>query len=113
MDCLFCTITSGTMGTEFLYEDDRAVAFRDIHPKAPVHLLVVPKQHVASIADMEEQDSALIGHLSWIAKQLAEELEIADDGYRLIVNVRSHGGQEIDHLHLHLVGGQPLGPLVS
>ena len=111
-NCLFCKIAQGELKTTFRYEDGQIVAFNDIHPKAPVHVLIVPKTHIASIAEMGEPDERLIGHMHYVAKQIAEELDIAENGYRLIFNTRAHGGQEIDHVHLHLLGGQRLGSMV-
>lgn len=91
-----------------VYEDEAVLAFRDIHPKAPVHLLVVPKQHIASVNELQEKDTALISRLIWIAKQLAEQHNISETGYRLSINVGRGGGQVVDHLHLHLLGGWPV-----
>ena len=88
------------------------MAFDNIHPKAPVHLLIIPKEHVMrSVAEMDESQAGVLGRMLYRAKIVAEEQGIADDGYRLVFNVRKHGGQEVDHVHLHLLGGQPLGPL--
>lgn len=88
------------------------MAFTDIHPKAPVHLLLIPKNHViASIADMSPDHQGLVGRMLWRAKLIAEERGIADDGYRLVFNVRKHAGQEVDHIHLHILGGKHLGPV--
>jgi len=112
-DCLFCTIAHKEKPATLRYEDDQVVAFDDIAPKATVHILVVPKRHIASTAEMTDADEPLIGHMVNSAKHLAESLGIADDGYRLILNTRAHGGQVIDHIHLHLLGGQPLGPMVQ
>lgn len=111
-DCLFCKISRGELNTAFRHEDDQCVAFDDIHPKAPVHVLIVPKTHLASIAEMGEGDAQLVGHLHLVAKELAESLGIAENGYRLIFNTRADGGQEVSHLHLHLLGGQRLGGMV-
>ena len=112
--CLFCKIAQGAIPSQVVWQDDELMAFYDIHPKAPVHVLMIPKQHaMASIADMTEDQSALVGRMAWRAKHIAEGLNIAELGYRLIWNVRSHGGQEVDHVHLHILGGKPLGPLLS
>lgn len=112
MSCLFCAIAAGEKGTEFRYEDETVVAFDDIHPKAPTHVLIVPKAHIPSAAELTDADERLVGHMVRIASDLAEELGIADDGYRLVFNTRAHGGQEIDHIHLHLLGGRTLGSMV-
>lgn len=110
--CIFCRIAAGELPTKRVYEDKEFLAFPDIKPKAPVHLLIIPKAHVMrSVAEMEPGQSAMLGRMLWVAKQLAEQQGIAADGYRLVFNVRHHGGQEVDHVHLHLLGGRPLGPL--
>jgi len=111
-DCIFCKIADGTIPKEFLFDDGEVMAFPDIHPAAPVHLLIVPRDHVMrSVAEMEDGQEALLGRMLKVAKRLAEEQGIDTDGYRLVFNVRHHAGQEVDHVHLHLLGGQPLGPL--
>ena len=110
-DCLFCSIAAGQKGT-LRYEDDTVAAFDDIHPKAPVHILIVPKKHIESTATLEDSDELVAGHMIRVAQKLAEELQIAQNGYRLIFNTRNHGGQVVDHIHLHLLGGQPLGHMV-
>ena len=112
-ECLFCKIAGHDIPSDIVFEDDALIAFKDIHPKAPVHLLIIPKDHVmASVADMADDQQLLLGSLLHRAKILAEEQGIADMGYRLVFNVRKHGGQEVDHVHLHLLGGQPLGHMV-
>ena len=100
-DCIFCKITSGQITANFLYEDDLCVVFKDIHPKAKTHLLVVPKKHVHSIMEMEEGDEKIAGHLMLAAKNIAKELALP--GYKLNINVGKDGGQEIFHLHVHLL----------
>ncbi len=111
-DCLFCKIGQHEVPSDAVYEDDELLAFRDIHPKAPVHLLVIPKDHVmASVADMTEDQQDILGQMLWRAKLLAQEQGIDADGYRLVFNNRHHAGQVVDHVHLHILGGQPLGPL--
>ncbi|MBI4032413.1 histidine triad nucleotide-binding protein [Candidatus Berkelbacteria bacterium] len=112
MDCLFCSIASGEKNVPFRYEDEQAVAFDDIAPKAPTHILIVPKTHLPSVAEMTDADERLVGHLAYIAKQLAEEQGIAEDGYRVLFNTRTHAGQSVDHIHLHLLGGRQLGAMV-
>lgn len=112
-DCLFCTIAAGTEGVTFHYEDDAIVAFDDISPKAPTHILIVPKQHLESVAALESPDESLIGHLVYVARRLAADQNLEENGYRLVFNTRSHAGQTVDHLHLHLLGGRPLGSMVS
>ncbi len=111
-NCLFCKIAGHDIPSEIVFEDDSLIAFKDIHPKAPVHVLIIPKDHVMkSVADMTEDQAAMLGQMMWRAKLVAAEQGIEADGYRLVFNVRKHGGQEVDHVHLHLLGGEPLGPL--
>ncbi|MBI4090258.1 MAG: HIT domain-containing protein [Candidatus Kerfeldbacteria bacterium] len=92
-----------------VYEDDQLVAFKDIRPVAPVHLLIVLKRHIASVAELAPEDAPLVGQMVRRAQQLASEHGVADQGYRLVFNVRQHAGQVVDHIHLHLIGGQALG----
>ena len=108
-DCIFCRIAAGQIPSDFLYEDDEVVAFRDINPRAPVHVLIIPKKHIASLAQVEEGDAALLGRMCLAARQLAEQLGVAQSGYRLISNCGKDSGQEVAHLHFHLLGGQILG----
>lgn len=104
-DCLFCKISNGEMGTEFLYEDDTLVVFRDIHPAAPVHLLIVPKKHIRSINDLTADDLKIVSDLIAAGKKMAEAENVSKSGYKLLFNVEKGGGQVIFHLHLHLIGG--------
>ena len=106
ISCVFCKIIAGEASGDILYQDDRVTAFRDIHPVAPAHVLVVPNKHIASVNDLVAEDEALVGHLFTVARQLAEQAGIHTSGYRLIVNTGPHGGQMVYHLHLHLIGGQ-------
>ena len=110
---LFEKIIAGEIPADFVYKDDLAVAFRDINPAAPVHLLIVPRKPIPTVNDIQNEDAALIGHLFIIARDLAKKEGLADDGYRLIFNCNSHGGQEVYHLHLHLIGGRPLGGMIA
>ena len=103
--CIFCDIAAGKTDTVFLYEDDRAVVFRDIRPHSPVHLLIVPRRHIRSINDLAESDGDLVGHLVQVARQMAAVDGVNESGYKLLFNVESGGGQVIFHLHLHLLGG--------
>jgi histidine triad (HIT) family protein len=107
-ECIFCKIVSGELDSEIVYEDDTAVAFKDIGPQAPHHVLVIPRRHIASVADMGEDDEALVGHLCGVAARLAEQMGFAGDGYRLVINCGRHGGQAVDHLHVHLLGGRQM-----
>jgi histidine triad (HIT) family protein len=104
-DCLFCKIVNREIPSEFLYEDDTYVVFKDINPAAPVHLLLVPKKHIRSINDITPVDKDLLAGLFLIAKDMAKEQGINESGYKLLFNVEKGGGQEIFHIHLHLIGG--------
>lgn len=113
MPTLFERIIRGEIPASFVHRDERVVAFRDIHPRAPTHILIVPIKPIATADDVSETDEGLLGHMFIVAADIARREGIAADGYRLIVNCRQHGGQEVFHLHLHLLGGRPLGPMVS
>lgn len=104
-DCLFCRIVNRELPTEFLYEDDDFVVFRDINPAAPVHLLLVPKKHIRSINDLQKEEGSLISGLFMLAGDMAKEQGVNESGYKLLFNVEKGGGQVIFHLHLHLIGG--------
>jgi len=104
--CLFCKIVSGEAKAEIVYRDVQVTAFRDIHPVAPTHILLVPNKHIESVSTLETDDEQLTGHLFTVAGKLAQEEGIAKGGYRLIINTGANGGQTIFHLHLHLIGGQ-------
>ena len=106
-DCLFCRIAAGSIPSERLHEDDLVVAFRDIAPRAPTHILLIPRRHIASAAELTEADGPLLGRLFGVAADLARREGIADGGYRLVSNVGRWGGQTVDHLHVHLMGGRP------
>ncbi len=104
-DCLFCKIINGEIQSRFLYEDDDLVVFKDINPAAPVHLLIVPKKHIRSMNDIQEDDRLIISKLFMVAKIMAKEQGVNLSGYKLLFNVEKGGGQEIFHIHLHLIGG--------
>ena len=104
-DCLFCKIVNRESSSEFLYEDDDYVVFKDINPAAPVHLLVVPKKHIRSINDLQKGDESIVAGLFMIAKDMAKEQGVNESGYKLLFNVEKGGGQVIFHIHLHLIGG--------
>jgi len=112
-DCVFCRIADRDIPSPLLYEDEEIVAFNDLHPQAPVHILIIPRKHLPSLAEMEEADAALLGKMAFVAKQLAEEKGISESGYRLICNCRADAGQEVPHIHFHLLGGENLGPLLA
>ena len=113
MSTLFERIIRGELPATIVHQDERVTAFRDIHPRAPVHILIVPNKAIATANDVTEADEALLGHLFTVARDLARREGIAADGFRLIVNCNAHGGQEVYHLHMHLLGGKPLGPMLS
>ena len=110
---LFARIVSGELPADIVYRDDLVTAFRDIRPLAPTHVLVVPNAAIATLADVSEDDEATLGRMLRVASDLARDEGIAEDGYRVVINCRDHGGQEVYHLHLHLVGGRPLGPMFA
>jgi len=105
-ECIFCRIIAGVSAGDILYRDDLVTAFRDIHPVAPVHILIVPNKHISSLNHLEEEDECTAGRLLRIAKKLAEEAGISANGYRVIINTGANGGQVVHHLHVHLIGGQ-------
>ena len=107
-DCIFCKIISGDIPSTNVYHDEQVTAFRDINPAAPTHILIVPNKHIDSVNMLINDDEPLIGHLFLVAKQLAAEEGIADDGYRLIANTGAGAGQTVHHIHLHLLGGAPM-----
>ncbi len=106
MDCLFCNIAAGKIPAKIVYESDKVVAFEDIAPQAPTHLLIIPKQHIATLDDLE--DPALAGHILLTAKKLAAERGLTNDGYRTVINCNTDGGQVVFHLHCHLLGGRKM-----
>lgn len=107
--CLFCLIVAGEIPSTRVLEDDMAIAIRDIAPRAPTHILVLPREHVPSAADLTDADSPLVGRLFAMAASIARSERIADGGYRIVTNVGTWGGQTVDHLHFHLMGGRPFG----
>lgn len=106
-DCLFCKMVAGDIKADVVFEDENVLAFRDINPQAPVHILIVPKRHIATLNDLD--DGWLAGQLLLTAVELAKQEDLAEDGYRTVFNCNRHGGQAVYHLHLHLLGGRPLG----
>jgi len=105
-DCIFCKIISGEIPSQKLYQDELVTAFRDIRPVAPTHVLVIPNKHIPSVNEVTPEDETMLGHIYSVARQLAVQEGIQEQGYRLIVNTGPHAGQEVYHLHLHLIGGQ-------
>lgn len=112
-DTIFGKIVRDEIEADVVYRDELVTAFRDINAQAPTHILIVPNEAVSSVAEVEAGHEAALGRLFTVARKLAEEEGIAEDGYRLIVNTRDHAGQEVYHLHMHLLGGRPLGPMLS
>ncbi len=106
--CIFCKITSGQIHARKVFEDDSLIAFHDISPKAPVHVLIIPKLHIASANKLHNIDDSLAGKILKLIPKLAEMLEVNDSGYRVIINCGENGGQSVDHLHFHLLGGRAL-----
>lgn len=112
-DTLFSKIVRKEIPADILFQDDRVTAFRDINPQTPTHVLIIPNKIIPTVNDVTEEDEALIGHLFVVARDLAKQEGIAEDGYRLIINCGNHGHQEVYHLHMHLVGGRPLGRMLK
>ncbi|MBA3563150.1 MAG: histidine triad nucleotide-binding protein [Gammaproteobacteria bacterium] len=105
-DCIFCRIVSGDLESDLIYEDDDLVAFRDLNPQAPTHVLLIPRRHVSTVNDLGYADAELIGRLVLAGQRLASEEGIAEEGYRLVLNCNREAGQSVFHLHLHLLGGR-------
>jgi len=104
-NCLFCKIVNNELPTEFVYESENLIVFKDIHPQAPVHLLIVPKRHIRSINDLEAKDEKILAEMIMTGKKMAQEMKVAQSGYKLKFNVERGGGQLVFHLHMHLIGG--------
>lgn len=107
MSCLFCRIIEGSIPSAAVYQDDKAFAFSDINPQAPVHVLIAPREHLVSLAEAGDEHPALLGHLLWVAAQIARDKGLGK-GYRVVINTGADGGQTVDHLHVHLLGGREL-----
>lgn len=105
-DCLFCKILAGDIPADVVYESETAIAFRDINPQAPTHVLIIPRKHIATINDLEEDDQAIVGSLYSAAKEIANQEGFADIGYRAVMNCNEAAGQTVFHIHLHLLGGR-------
>lgn len=108
-DCLFCKMIKGEVPCNKVYEDEEILAFYDINPAAPIHILVIPKKHISSLAHLEKEDEAIVGKIYGVINQIAEENGFKQNGYRVIVNCGKNGGQEIMHLHFHILAGKELG----
>ncbi len=107
-DCLFCKIVRKEIPAKIVYEDDQILAFEDIHPQAPVHILIIPKEHISTTNELSENNAHIIGRMALQASIIAKEKNIQDNGYRLIMNCNEHGGQTVYHIHLHLIGGRKM-----
>lgn len=108
MDCIFCKIVKGEINSKIVYEDEKSLAFEDINPQAPVHILIVPKKHIGTLREMKEKDKSLIGHLLRVASRIALERGLGE-GYRIVINDGEKAGQSIFHLHFHILGGRVMG----
>jgi histidine triad (HIT) family protein len=108
MECIFCKIVRGEIPAKLVHEDDRALAFADLHPQAPTHLLVIPREHIASLAEATEGHLALLGHLQLVAAKVARHAGLAQ-GFRVVSNIGADGGQTVGHLHVHVLGGRAMG----
>ncbi len=109
MDCLFCKIINKEIPAEVVYEDDKVLAFKDINPQAPFHCLIIPRKHIATLNDIADDECELVGHMIQTAGTIAKEQGFDQDGYRTVFNCNTHGGQTVYHIHLHLLGGKPMG----
>jgi len=107
-NCIFCRVVAGEIPADIIYKDEGAVAFRDINPQAPVHALVIPRQHLASLNEAEGSDAATLGHLLQVAARVAAEQGLSESGFRTVINTGAGAGQSVFHLHLHVIGGRPL-----
>jgi histidine triad (HIT) family protein len=108
-DCIFCKIADGQIPADLVYQDEHVVAFRDLNPQAPVHVLVIPRQHIATTNDLTADHAALVGQMTLAAQRVAADEGIAERGYRTVLNCNREAGQSVFHLHLHLLGGRPMG----
>ncbi len=109
MSCLFCNIIDKQIPADIVYEDEHLLAFRDINPAAPQHMLVIPKKHIATLNEADDTDAEILGRMSLAAAKLAQQLGFADSGYRTVMNCNAHGGQTVYHIHLHLLAGKTMG----
>jgi histidine triad (HIT) family protein len=108
-ECLFCKMVAGDIPADIVYQDDDVLAFRDINPQAPVHVLIIPKRHISTLNDLTPDDAELIGKLSLAAAKIAQQEGVADAGYRTLINTNREGGQVVFHIHMHLMGGRRMG----
>lgn len=108
MNCIFCRIASGEIESNTVYQDDQVVAFRDLNPQAPTHILVIPREHIGGPGDIDQTKEQIAGHLIAVASKIAQQEGIANEGYRLVLNQGTHGGQSVLHMHVHLLGGRQM-----
>lgn len=108
MSCLFCRIAKGEIPSAKVYEDDKILAFKDIDPKAPVHVLIIPKEHISSVMDLNENNKDIVGHIFMRAKEIAKQSGVSETGFRIVTNSGEDAGQSVEHLHFHLLGGRSL-----
>lgn len=113
MTTIFSKIAAGDIPADIVFQDDRVTAFKDINPIAPIHILIIPNKEIPTVDDVTEADEQTLGHMFVVARKIARELGIAESGYRLLVNCRDDAGQEVYHLHMHLLGGRSLGPMLA
>ncbi len=112
-ETIFSKIIRGEIPADIVFQDDTVTAFRDISPQAPTHILIIPNKLIPTVNDVTAQDEQVLGHLFVVAAKIAQQEGIAEEGYRLVMNCNKHGEQEVFHIHMHLLGGKPLGPLLS
>ncbi|AYY80208.1 MULTISPECIES: purine nucleoside phosphoramidase [Proteus] len=112
-ETIFSKIIRGEIPANIVFQDETVTAFRDISPQAPTHILIIPNKLIPTVNDVTVEDEQVLGHLFVVAAKIAQQEGIAEDGYRLVMNCNKHGGQEVFHIHMHLLGGRPLGPLLS
>jgi histidine triad (HIT) family protein len=108
-DCLFCKIRDGEIPGDIVYEDDDVLAFNDVNPQAPIHVLIIPRKHIATVNDVEDEDVNIMGKLFSAAKTIASQLGVGDDGYRLVINCNQRAGQVVFHIHMHMLAGRDMG----
>jgi histidine triad (HIT) family protein len=108
MQCIFCQIIEGKIPAKIIYQDELVIAFEDINPRAPIHEIIIPRKHIATLDDITDDDLNLMGHITLVAKKIARQLNVSDSGYRLVVNCKANAGQEVMHIHFHLLAGRRL-----
>lgn len=108
MDCIFCKIVEGAIPSDKVYEDEKVIAFKDINPEAPVHIIIIPKEHIESVRELDENNAEIVSHIILSAKKIAKDLGISESGFRIVNNCGKDGGQTVPHLHFHLLGGRDM-----